>query len=196
MSISIEDCFVFAPRMSSIDHTGSWLSIPSRPFFSSLLGSRDRLANVSDLVNLRTTPASLVKDRDRVFFISYPRKRPADADFIETILRRRNLVVLRDEHSFGEDDEVPHAIRENIHRATVFIATWSAEYACSPHCHDELELAMARHRDGKLAVWLFRLDDTRIVPPSARSILHHPATTRAELEGHVCRLLEKAWTTP
>jgi hypothetical protein len=155
------------------------------------LSSRDRLAGVGHLVDRRTTIATSTTGRERVVFISYPRARPADADFIEALLRRRNVVVLRDEHSFGEDDEVPHAIRENIHRATLFVATWCAEYACSPHCYDELELAMARHREGKLAIWLFRLDDTRIVPPSAREILHHTARTRVELEAHVRRLLEK-----
>jgi hypothetical protein len=46
---------------------------------------------------------------------------------------------------------------------------YSADYATSPHCFDELDLALDRIENGDdLGVWLLRLDDTRLVPRRAR----------------------------
>jgi len=43
----MEDCFVFAPRMTPLDHAAIAVSIPSRRFFSSLL-TADVLAEEYD----------------------------------------------------------------------------------------------------------------------------------------------------
>jgi hypothetical protein len=121
------------------------------------------------------------------FFLSYPKSRPEEADFVEITLRRRNFEVYRDERDFGAGRPLPGEITESIHRANVFVAIWCREYACSPWCFDELELAIKR---GK-TLWLLCVDDTRIVPPAARNLLSYPARSREELERHVLTLLEK-----
>lgn len=79
---------------------------------------------------------------EREVFISYARKRPHEADYIETLLRRRNISVFRDESEFGAGEDIPIQIEEHIHRANTFIAVYCTEYACSPWCYDELELAL------------------------------------------------------
>lgn len=133
---------------------------------------------------------SAKQSQDR-FFISYPRARPSEADFVEMELRRRGCTVLRDEHDFGAGHEVVREIRQSIIRSTVFVALWSAEYACSPHCFDEMELAFDRHDDGLIDIWILLTDETRLVPPRARSMLAFPAKSREALHGSLMTLLER-----
>jgi hypothetical protein len=128
------------------------------------------------------------------FFISYPRTRPQEADFVEMVLRRRNFEVYRDERDFGAGRPLPGEIRENIHRATVFIAIWCREYACSPWCFDELQLALDRSEAGATTLWLLCVDDTRIVPPGARNLVSYPSKDREELERHLLILLDRVQT--
>lgn len=125
------------------------------------------------------------------FFISYARSRPQEADFVEMFLRRRSFTVLRDEHDFGAGHAIPSEIRENIHRANVFVAIWCREYACSPWCYDEFDLALERHKAGGLSLWILCVDETRIVPPLARDLVNYPARTREDLEGQVSKLLDQ-----
>lgn len=149
----------------------------------SLLGELDRPQDAGE------------KGEARRFFISYPRSRPQEADFIEMILRRRNQIVFRDEHDFGAGQPVQAEIDQHLYQADVFVAIWCKEYACSPWCFDELDLALKRHREGTLALWLLCVDDTRVVPPAARELLNYPISTRRELEGTVLNLLEPASTS-
>ena len=125
------------------------------------------------------------------FFISYPRSRPQEADFIETILRRRKLRVDRDEHDFAAGRPLPHEIQEHIHQATVFIALWCREYACSPWCFDELELALSRAETGAVELWLLCIDDTRMIPTRARNLVSYVSSNREELERNVLSLLDR-----
>src|SRR5262245_30754502 len=57
-----------------------------------------------------------------------------------------------------QPQELPTAVSidvvDNIHRVTLFIAIWCREYACSPWCHDELELALDRHKSNALGIAL------------------------------------------
>ncbi|NOK33074.1 toll/interleukin-1 receptor domain-containing protein [Corallococcus exercitus] len=133
--------------------------------------------------------------RSPVVFISYPRARPAEADFVEMNLRRRNIEVIRDEHDFGTGYEVPGLISEALHRATLFIALWCSDYACSPWCCDELEMALDRLERASqappLMVAVLCLDETRVVPKRARKLLHHPVRSRDELLATVLRLMEQ-----
>ena len=126
------------------------------------------------------------------FFISYPRSRPGEADFVETVLRRRNFVVYRDERDFGAGKNVQGQIEENLHRADIFVAIWCSDYACSPWCYDEFDLALARSKTGRLTLWIMNVDDTRIVPPAARALVSYRCRTREELERHLLHLIERA----
>ncbi len=116
------------------------------------------------------------------FFISYPRNRPAEADHVETTLRRRALNVFRDDHDFEVGREVESEIRERISRSSFFLALYCREYMTSPWCFDELEYALDCSRGGQLRVVILCLDDTRIVPPRARMLIHYSCQTRQRLE--------------
>jgi hypothetical protein len=125
------------------------------------------------------------------FFISYSRARPCEADFVETALRRRQYDVFRDEKDFAPGAPIPSEIEAAVFAADVFIAIWCNEYACSDWCFDELSLALRRREAGKLTIWLFCLDNTRVVPPGARNLTNYPARSREELERHIMVLLEQ-----
>jgi hypothetical protein len=126
-----------------------------------------------------------------MIFISYPRARPTEADYAEILLRRRGLPVYRDESDFGAGHSIPTEITEKIHSSEIFLAMWCKEYACSPWCYDEFELAPDRHEAGKLNLWIFLLDDTRIVPRRARDLNAFPTKTREALEGKLLELLAR-----
>lgn len=127
------------------------------------------------------------KDR---FFISYPRARPSEADFVEMTLRRRNQDVFRDDHGLESGSHLPSAIRDQLHAATVFVALWGQEYACSPWCHDELELALDRSLSTGLKIVLLCVDSTRMIPSRARELIRYRCTTRSEIEALVLSLVE------
>lgn len=131
------------------------------------------------------------KSSNPKFFISYPRSRPSEADYIETLLRRRNLQVYRDESDFGAGSEIPTEITEAIHAADIFVAIWCVDYACSPWCFDEFELALDRHNSSKLKLWILCVDETRIIPKRARDLNYFNVCSRDEIEGRILSLLEQ-----
>lgn len=161
------------------------------------LQREDGASHVSELVATMAQAAGSTNRSRREslsFFISYARDRQGEADYVETLLRRRNLRVFRDESDFGAGHAIPALIREAIFGANVFIALWSSEYACSPWCFDEIELALDRHSDGGLEIWILRVDATRIVPKRARDLVFHDVPNRAALEARIMDLLERHTT--
>ena len=138
-----------------------------------------------------TSSSTRLRQATPSFFISYARDRQGEADYVETLLRRRTLRVFRDESDFGAGHSIPNAIQEAIFEADVFVALWSSEYACSPWCFDEMELALDRHEHGALELWILRVDGTRIVPKRARDLMFYNATSRTDLEGRLVELLER-----
>lgn len=126
---------------------------------------------------------------ERKVFISYARKRPCEADYIEALLRRRNVSVFRDESEFGAGKEIPIQIEENIYKSNTFIAVYCAEYACSPWCYDELELALDLKEKEQIEIWILCVDDTRIVSKRARELVFYQVKSREEIEGKIVSLL-------
>ncbi|SFO94197.1 TIR domain-containing protein [Variovorax sp. OK605] len=150
---------------------------------SSAMKYVDLLSNNSSL----SAKPTLISPR---IFISYSRERQAEADHVETLFRRRNMRVFRDETDFGAGHELPTVIHEALFSSNIFVALWSAEYACSPWCFDEFEMALNRKAQGGLELWVLRIDETRVVPVRARSIISYHTRTREELEGRIISLIE------
>ena len=159
----------------------------------------DRLKAVSEVSEVHRSPAKLEELLSGVashqatnrFFISYARARPQEADYVETLLRRRNSIVYRDEEDFEPAAEIPTEIVRNIKRSNVFIAIWCKEYACSPWCFDELELAIERHKAGQTELWIFCVDETRMVPRAARTLNYYTVSSREDLEGKILHLINR-----
>jgi len=54
-----------------------------------------------------------------------------------------------------------------------------------------MEEALRRKAAGLIAIWLLRVDETRIVPKDARPLLFYNVRSREELEGQIIKLLEE-----
>ncbi len=154
-----------------------------------VLNDPSAITSVPDLLETLLTGSK--GEAERTFFISYARARPHEADYVETLLRRRNHIVYRDEENFEPSADTQTEIVKNIKRANVFIALWCREYACSPWCSDELEIGLERHNKGLAELWIFCIDDTRIVPRAARALNYYPVDTREKLEAKILFLLNK-----
>lgn len=153
---------------------------------------------VSDKTKIRRIPdlldqllAGAPSREENRFFISYARARPQEADYIETLLRRRNGIVYRDEEDFEPAAETQEEIIRNIKRSNIFIAIWCNEYACSPWCFDELEMALQRRKEGLSELWIFCVDDTRMVPREARTLNYYKVDSREALEGKLLYLINR-----
>lgn len=152
------------------------------------IGSNDveRIIN-SFLDNAKEYSAK--KSEVKHVFISYARDNPGWADQIELILRRRGISLFRDESDFKAGSNIPIKIQEEIYKADTFIAVWCKDYACSPWCIDEIEMAL--DRIDSINLWIICVDETRIVPKRARDLLNYPVHKREELEGVLLKLLSK-----
>lgn len=153
---------------------------------------------VTDSAHINRVPELLEKLIEGVptreehrFFISYARARPQEADYVETLIRRRNGVVYRDEQDFEPAAETQYEIVKNIRKSNVFVAIWCKEYACSPWCFDELELAIQRKKEGLAELWIFCVDDTRMVPRGAREMNYYSVSDRESLEAKVLHLMNR-----
>jgi hypothetical protein len=172
------------------------------PFYRDRLGSsldmllvQDGVEHAGRLCASITAKAKIVSNPK--FFLSYAKARPAEADFLETMLRRRNFMVFRDDGEFSAGVTVQSQIVDFIDKSDVFIAVWCQEYACSPWCFDELEYALARERRGSLSIWIVPVDNTRIVPPGAREKLRFDVySSREQLEGRLLKEIEKLTRLP
>ena len=167
------------------------------PFYRDRLGSKLDLLlmangaeHAGDLCAAVATKVRMISNPK--FFLSYAKARPAEADFLETVLRRRQFIVFRDDGEFVAGISVQSQIIEFIDKSDIFIAVWCQEYACSPWCFDELEYALARERSGQLTIWIVPVDGTRIVPPGARDKLRFDVfSSREQLEGRLLKEIER-----
>lgn len=158
----------------------------------------DRVKSLTDTTHIESIPdlldsllAGKPHREEARFFLSYPRARPQEADYIEALLRRRNYSVFRDEEDFEPAAETQEEIIQHVNKSNVFIAIWCKEYACSPWCFDELEIALQRLQDKKSELWLLCVDETRIVPRKARTLNYYKVSNREEIEGIILKLLRR-----
>jgi hypothetical protein len=123
-------------------------------------------------------------------FLSRSKNDSAIATAVGTFLKQNNIEVL-----FGDEAVVPEravvpAIEEYIKISELFIVFWSANYALSPWCYDELMLAFSRLESNKLNVLIFNLDGTELIPPPARRLGAIPAISATEINGKLEELLK------
>lgn len=76
--------------------------------------SADRLLTLAEQLATADELGSLARGIEPRFFISYSRERPAEADYVETLPRRQNKLVFRDDKDFGAGSDLPASILEEI----------------------------------------------------------------------------------
>jgi hypothetical protein len=99
------------------------------------------------------------------YFISYNWADCSVADHVETLLRRENRPVLRDEANVSAGDRLSKAVEALIEESDTFVALWSTHYQSSSWCPHELEWAFnLQHRQQRPSrIALLALDPT--APP-------------------------------
>jgi hypothetical protein len=147
------------------------------------------LALIDSLPNVQL-PGPNDSEPPRIF-LSYPTTRKRDADYVENFLRHQGCKVYRDLVTFEAGRSIQGEIREHIHLADIFLAIWCSDYACSPWCYDEIDIALTRHRDGRMIPWILCFDDTPIIPPGARMLPYYRITNRRQLEATLLKLLKQ-----
>jgi len=103
-------------------------------------------------------------------FISFAKKDKESGDALITTLKSENIEVLTGDHEIRAERVVRASIEQAILKCNVCAILWSKNYAVSPWCYDELVLAAELQGRGRLQIWLFNLDDSRIAPPEARKL--------------------------
>jgi nucleoside phosphorylase len=149
-------------------------------FDYSILEQKASIANAIDAVNhlmvTRTRGSHRYKWPPRTVFIS--RARP-DAEFGEALqnhLNSNGYRALLGDAQVSSGRMVESAIEEALLSADLFVVIWSASYALSRFCYDELDLALQRHEAGDLQIWIFNVDGSDVVPRGARRF--SPIVTR------------------
>ncbi len=126
------------------------------------------------------------------YFISYNWKNCQDADHIETLLRRENRPVLRDEVNVAAGSRLSAAIEALIGECDTFVGIWSDAYAASSWCPQELESAInLQHRGGKPARIILLVADSTPPPIRVTDNLRCQATTRNERELAITKLIRQ-----
>jgi hypothetical protein len=77
--------------------------------------------------------------------MSYSWKRKEEADYVEAFLiRNPRITLFRDEEEIQTGEPISDRIRNQLRKCDVFLVLWCAEYAASPNCYDELQIASKR----------------------------------------------------
>lgn len=158
-----------------------------------ILQREDGVEKVVDLANQLLLDAVSFENQTFIspltFFISRAKEDALVADELAKYLRQTGMTVLLGEESIVANKMAQATIEHSILSCNIFIALWNKNYALSPWCYDELDIALRRQRVGQLSIWLFNLDDSLIVPKAARKLKTIKASSVGQILDTVKRLL-------
>ena len=150
----------------------------------------ERAIEIANRLVVDRVARSFGASRDpRTFFVSCARKDEAYADATISVLRSRGLEVLTGDGQARDDQMIPASIEQSLLKSDVCVVLWSRNYALSPWCYDELEIAMDRSNRGQMRIWFFNLDDSHVVPRRARRIAMISVRSPAAMESAINSLL-------
>jgi hypothetical protein len=125
-------------------------------------------------------------------FISRAR---ADAEYaarLATYLRSAGRTAILGDEQVQDHRAIEPTIGEALLACDLAVVLWSASYALSPFCNDELESALLRSSLGEMRLWVFNLDGTEIIPRGARSLPQAVTRTPDALVAVARELLDDA----
>lgn len=104
-------------------------------------------------------------------FLSYPRSRQAQADFVANVLKGQRLDPWYDKTHLAPGDDLPGEIVEGISSAECFVPLLCPEYVASKWCRKELELAT--HDTSELLIQPIRIEPTEFfIPDDVEELLN------------------------
>lgn len=143
-------------------------------------GEAMRIAGHLATARMRGTARGYAWPPRRVF-VSRASKNAQFSHALRGYLSGIGLEVLLGDENMPPERTIESAIDDAVRRCDLFIVLWSRDYAASPYCYDEIDLALHRHRVGELQIWIVNLDGSDIVPPGARDIPQTVARTPGAL---------------
>ncbi|MBY3027310.1 TIR domain-containing protein [Rhizobium leguminosarum] len=133
-------------------------------------GVEQTIQIANDLQTSRIHRAFSGKGRPRTVFISRANQDSTIARQLAEMLERSGLHVRFGDDEVRPDQMIPASIENAMLKSDICAVLWSRNYALSPWCFDELNIALTQQSYGNMGLWLFNLDDSLIVPPQARKI--------------------------
>lgn len=126
------------------------------------------------------------------YFISYSWTDCAVADHVETLLRRENRPILRDEADLQAGGRISKKVESLIENCDTFLALWSKHYNSSSWCPQELEYTVNLQKSGgkPRRIVLLRLDDTKL-PLRQTDNLYEQGQSRKDRELAVLKLIRR-----
>jgi hypothetical protein len=174
-------------------HRRDWRALHPKLDASRLL-QREAAGEVMEIANQiildRVLEFSSPSEGRTVFISRARRDGVPHAETLSRCLNGMGFTCLQGESQVSGDRLVEPTIADAIQRSQIFIALWSAGYATSIWCNDELELALEWSRMSKLRIWIFNIDGSDVVPREARRLPQVVARSPAELVTAVRDLLE------
>lgn len=140
----------------------------------SILAKDEGIEQTIDIANSllvdRVTRAFGSGRKPATVFLSFAHQDSAIAKIVTSSLGSQGIEVLIGDHEVRVDQMIPASIEQAMLKSDVCAVLWSRNYALSPWCFDELNLATNQQSYGRMKLWLFNLDDSAIVPIQARKI--------------------------
>lgn len=143
-------------------------------FDSSILERDDGIIETVNIANrLLTDQSYRAYDKSnppKTVFVSFSHKDLEMANGLIRSLKQNGLEVLTGDAEIRTDQMVSASIEQAVTKSELCVILWSQNYALSPWCNDELNLASERHSHGQMGIWFFNLDDSLVVPNQARKL--------------------------
>lgn len=108
--------------------------------------------------------------KPKTAFVSFAHQDAPAAKLLVSALKSMKLEVMIGDDQVRPDQLITVSIEQAMLRSDVCAVLWSRNYAQSPWCYDELDLAITRQQNNQSGLWLFNLDDSAIVPARARKL--------------------------
>lgn len=104
-------------------------------------------------------------------FLSYPRSRQAEAEFVANVLKGQRLDPWYDKTALAPGDDLPGEILEGITSVDCFVPLLCPEYMASKWCRKELELAI--HDAEELLIQPIRIESAKFfIPDDVKALLN------------------------
>jgi nucleoside phosphorylase len=125
-------------------------------------------------------------------FISRAKKDYIIASDLQYRLKQNGLNALLGDEAVGKEKSVIPAIDEYLNICKLHIILWSANFALSPWCYDELMVAIQRQQSGQSSILFFNIDGSAVIPSEARSLTQIAVNDAVNMVETVLQLVENS----
>jgi nucleoside phosphorylase len=143
-------------------------------FDTSILQQRKGIEKTIEIANRlvidRVARSAGSTQKPEKVFLSFAHQDSTLARSLEAFLKEQGIEVLIGDDQARTDQMLTASIEQAFLKSDVCVVFWSRNYALSPWCFNELNLAISQQSYGRMKLWLFNLDDSAIVPTDARKL--------------------------